>query len=180
MFLVFSCSCCGPIHWIHVLSREWRCSWSSADRRCSNYIWVINNFIAYSGAPYIRDFTVCFHDNAGNMDCFKNSMYYPKKQSLKFIYNVWWNFLLWCPFIIWMCSFVYKTLYVNTWTNTAYMLTIVDYVFVLIFTWIASWNGETVLNPLGAVAGVFLENWVNTMAADALLLVSPGRQQPWY
>ena len=27
--------------------REWRCSWSSADRRCSNYIWVIKNFIAY-------------------------------------------------------------------------------------------------------------------------------------
>ena len=31
----------------HVLSREWRCSWSSADRRCSNYIWVVDNFIAY-------------------------------------------------------------------------------------------------------------------------------------
>ena len=31
----------------YVLSREWRCSWSSADRRCSNYICVINNFIAY-------------------------------------------------------------------------------------------------------------------------------------
>ena len=30
----------------HVL-REWRCNWSSADRRCSNYIWVINNFIVY-------------------------------------------------------------------------------------------------------------------------------------
>ena len=29
---------------------EWRCSWSSADRRCSNYIWVINNLIAYRGA----------------------------------------------------------------------------------------------------------------------------------
>ena len=29
-----------------VTSREWRCSWSSADRRCSNYIWVIDNFIA--------------------------------------------------------------------------------------------------------------------------------------
>ena len=28
---------------------------SSADRRCSNYIWVINNFIAYQGASYIRD-----------------------------------------------------------------------------------------------------------------------------
>ena len=27
--------------------REWRCSWSSADRRCSNYIWVIDNSIAY-------------------------------------------------------------------------------------------------------------------------------------
>ena len=25
---------------------EWRCSSSSADRWCSNYIWVINNFIA--------------------------------------------------------------------------------------------------------------------------------------
>ena len=27
--------------------RKWRCSWSSADRRCTNYIWVINNFIDY-------------------------------------------------------------------------------------------------------------------------------------
>ena len=27
-------------------------------RRCSNFIWVINNFIAYLGASYIRDFTV--------------------------------------------------------------------------------------------------------------------------
>ena len=26
--------------------------------RCSNYIWVINNFIAYKGATYIRGFTV--------------------------------------------------------------------------------------------------------------------------
>ena len=44
-----SCSCLCPIHWCQVLSREWRCSWSSADgdRRFSNYIWVINNFIAY-------------------------------------------------------------------------------------------------------------------------------------
>ena len=25
---------------------QWRYSWSSADKRCSNYIWVINNFIA--------------------------------------------------------------------------------------------------------------------------------------
>ena len=39
-------------------SREWRCGWSSADRRCSNYIWVIDNFIVYLGASYIRGFTV--------------------------------------------------------------------------------------------------------------------------
>ena len=41
-----------------VLSREWRCSWSSANRRCSNYIRVINNLIAYTWASYIRDLTV--------------------------------------------------------------------------------------------------------------------------
>ena len=33
-------------------------SWSSADRRCSNYIQVINSFIAYEGAAYIRDLPV--------------------------------------------------------------------------------------------------------------------------
>ena len=47
MFLVWSCSCHCPIHWSQVFSREWRCSSSSADRRCSNYIWVINSFITY-------------------------------------------------------------------------------------------------------------------------------------
>ena len=62
MILVSSCSCLCPIHWSQVLSREWRCSWGSADRRCSNYIWVINNFIAFSGATYIRGLTVLlFH-----------------------------------------------------------------------------------------------------------------------
>ena len=54
MFLVSSWSCLCPIHWSHVLSPEWRCGWSRADRWCSNYIWVVNNFIAYSGASYIR------------------------------------------------------------------------------------------------------------------------------
>ena len=42
-----------------LLTREWRCSWSSADRRCSNYIWVVNDYIPYKGATYIRDLTVC-------------------------------------------------------------------------------------------------------------------------
>ena len=45
--LVSSWSSLYPIRWSQVLSWEWRCSWSSADRRCSNYIWVINNLIAY-------------------------------------------------------------------------------------------------------------------------------------
>ena len=47
MILFWSCICICPIYWSQVSSREWRCSWSSADRRCSNYIWVINNVIAY-------------------------------------------------------------------------------------------------------------------------------------
>ena len=46
-----------PIYWSRVLSREWRCSWSCADRRCFNYIWVINNLIAYTGTSYISDLT---------------------------------------------------------------------------------------------------------------------------
>ena len=54
-------SCLCPVYWSQVVSQEWRCSWrcswSSADRRCSNYIWIINNFIAW-GAPYIRCLTV--------------------------------------------------------------------------------------------------------------------------
>ena len=58
MFLVSSCSCLCPIPRSQALSREWGYSWSSADRRCSNYIWVINSFIAYWGATYIRGLTV--------------------------------------------------------------------------------------------------------------------------
>ena len=57
MFIVSSCSGPCPIHWSQVLSWEWRCIWSSGDRRCSNYIWVINNFIAYQGVTYTRGFT---------------------------------------------------------------------------------------------------------------------------
>ena len=47
--------CLWPIQWSQVLSRELRCSWSRADRRCSNYIWVIGNCIARQGAAYMRD-----------------------------------------------------------------------------------------------------------------------------
>ena len=58
MFLILSCICLCPIHWSQMLSREWRCTWSNADRWCSNYIWVINHFIAYWGATYIGGLTV--------------------------------------------------------------------------------------------------------------------------
>ena len=39
--LVSACSCLCAIYWSQVLNREWRCSWNSAERRCSNYIWDI-------------------------------------------------------------------------------------------------------------------------------------------
>ena len=51
MFLVSTCSCLCAIYWSQVLSGEWRCSWSSADRRCSNYIWVINNGHGWVRSP---------------------------------------------------------------------------------------------------------------------------------
>ena len=35
-------------------------SLGSADRRCSNYIWVINNFIAYQVVAYTRGLKVYF------------------------------------------------------------------------------------------------------------------------
>ena len=38
--------------------REWKCSWSSADGWWSNYIWVINNFIACWDMSNIRGLTV--------------------------------------------------------------------------------------------------------------------------
>ena len=40
MFLASPCSCFCPIQWTQMLSRKWGCCWSSADRRCSNYIWA--------------------------------------------------------------------------------------------------------------------------------------------
>ena len=43
--LTVNCLC--PIHWSQLLCREWRCSWSSAGRRCSNYICMINTRKAY-------------------------------------------------------------------------------------------------------------------------------------
>ena len=43
----------AQFHCSQVLSRE-RCSWSSADRRCSNYIWMISNLNAYNAVTNVR------------------------------------------------------------------------------------------------------------------------------
>ena len=40
MFLASSCSCLYKIYWSQLFSSEWRCSWNSANRRCSHNIWV--------------------------------------------------------------------------------------------------------------------------------------------
>ena len=40
MFLLLSCSCLCPNNWSQVISRELRCCWCSADRRCTNYNWL--------------------------------------------------------------------------------------------------------------------------------------------
>ena len=58
MLLESACSCHFAIYWSQVLIGKWRCIWSNADRRCSNYIWSINNLVAYKGGSYIRDLTV--------------------------------------------------------------------------------------------------------------------------
>ena len=54
MILVLSCSCFCWIHWSRLLRR---------DRQCSNFIWVINKFIAYVGALYIRGLMVLICSN---------------------------------------------------------------------------------------------------------------------
>ena len=69
MLLIPSCSYLCTIHWIQVLSREWRYSCSSADRPCFNYIKVINNFIAYKGVTYIRCLTVYNVRETTNGEC---------------------------------------------------------------------------------------------------------------
>ena len=63
-----SCSWLCVMYWSQVLSREWKYSWSSSDRRCSNYIWVINNFIAYKGASYIRGITVHWYSFSADIN----------------------------------------------------------------------------------------------------------------
>ena len=61
MFLVSSCSCLCAIYWSQVLSRKWRCSWSSADRLSDQQIYCQLRCVTY-----IRDLTV-YSNHASNM-----------------------------------------------------------------------------------------------------------------
>ena len=83
MIVVSSCSCLWPIHWSQLLSSEWRCNWSSADRRCSNFIWVINNCIASSGASYIRGFTIFRISRNFTLDVMMQYAVYNMHQNVK-------------------------------------------------------------------------------------------------
>ena len=54
MFLDSACSCLRTIHWSQVFNGEWRCSWSSADRRCSDYIWDHSEWSTISLSTQVR------------------------------------------------------------------------------------------------------------------------------
>ena len=72
MVLVLSYSCFVPIHWNQMFSQDWRCSWTNACMRGSNYIWVISIFIAYWATSYIRGLTVfslCCFWTCGQLMC---------------------------------------------------------------------------------------------------------------
>ena len=45
--IISSCLAIVVAQSIKLFIREWRWSWSGDDRRCSNYIWVINKIIAF-------------------------------------------------------------------------------------------------------------------------------------
>ena len=60
IFMLIWSITCLRVAW-HLKSPEHQQAWywlCSADWRCSNCIWVINNYIAYEGAAYIRGLTV--------------------------------------------------------------------------------------------------------------------------
>ena len=56
---------------IHPWRREWRCSWSSADRRCSNYIWVLDTsgFYTLRANNAYHWWFCCWHEPANEIQC---------------------------------------------------------------------------------------------------------------
>ena len=95
MIPISSCFCLWPICWSQVLSREWRCSGSSADRRCSDYIWVTNNLklIAYKCATYISDLMAVRGMGPWN--------YWQYTAGCEIEYTVEWTCLIWSQYLSW-------------------------------------------------------------------------------
>ena len=56
--LVSSCSCFCPIHRSQMLSRQWRCNVSSADRRCSNWWYIGDTFSSNDRTSCIDHFVL--------------------------------------------------------------------------------------------------------------------------
>ena len=61
MFLVWSFSRLCAIYWNQVLSRAWRCSWSSADRWCSKTWFIQHVWWLISKSPVLYGFSVNIH-----------------------------------------------------------------------------------------------------------------------
>ena len=93
MILVSHCCCLCSIYLKEVLSWEWRCSCSSADRRCSNYIKVINNLIAYYDASYIRNFMVHWCNNSM---IFNELQWGMNRDKSTMIHRKWCQFVVIC------------------------------------------------------------------------------------
>ena len=116
MILVLSCGCLCPIHWNQVLSWEWRCSWSSADRRCCNYIWVINSCIAYNGTPYVRGLAVCiFKRVIIIVDSIMESWVFEYKSKSAFSQSFYWLFI---KASLWNCLLVKAKGHLQLWIAT--------------------------------------------------------------
>ena len=122
-----------------MLSGELRCSWCSADRRCSNYIWMINHLIAYPSTSYIRDLTVMYH-----------KWVFIKRYTYNSIF-VQWGMLPWWPLQgIPSWSYIYKSTHPNlfedrTPINSKYGCPIVKWV---AETWLHNNNGCQATCPI--------------------------------
>ena len=122
MIVVSSCSCLWPIHWSQVLSWEWRCSWSS-----SSYIWVINNFIANSGVPYIRGLMVIFELSNFSISSYDHALHL-NSYAYAYAHIYLWNEAIWSQYVfIWfciasalVCICTYRSLYWNNFSIFLY------------------------------------------------------------
>ena len=93
------CSWSYYLRWWLGTIRQRAISWSSADKRCSDYIWVIK-FLAYWGAAYIRGFTVfnnllqgCFPDT-GQPSVYLSAKEVSSKDT-EMKTSLWWIFHHW-------------------------------------------------------------------------------------